>query len=298
MSDSIQNRRNSLLFRIAPTPSGFLHDGNAANFVAVWTLAKLFEGRVLLRIDDLDRARFRKDYVDDIFKTIEWLDLDIDIGPSGAEDFISNWSQHGRMDIYEKFLDYLANDDRVYGCSCSRTSHHECHCRQKSGSKKPGSDFSLKFHTRPDQVTCFTDLMKGTICKKASEVIGDFIIRKKDGSPSYQLASVADDVHFGVTHIIRGEDLLPSTIAQLELSRKNPWNSFCAVHFLHHRLITGDDMNKLSKSAGDGTGRPQEKSNSRMAKVVRIAGLFIGLRTDADHPLRLLEECREQGLSF
>lgn len=298
MSDSIQNKRNSLLFRIAPTPSGFLHDGNAANFVAVWTLAKLFEGRVLLRIDDLDRARFRKEYVDDIFKTIEWLDLDIDIGPSGMEDFISNWSQQGRLDIYEKFLEYLINDERVYRCTCTRTSHDKCNCRQIFNNNQPAAGFSLKFHPRPGHDTCFTDLLNGVVCKNASDIIGDFIIRKKDGLPSYQLASVADDVHFGVTHIVRGEDLLPSTIAQLELSRNTPWSSFCSVHFLHHRLLTGDDMAKLSKSAGDGMGRPREKSNSRKSAVVRAAALFLGVDSDADHPLRFLEECRDRGLSF
>ena len=85
--------KNTLKTRLAPTPSGFLHIGNGAAFVATWALARAFEGKILLRIDDLDAERMRPEYIEDIFKTLDWLGLDWDEGPFSVGDFFKNWSE-------------------------------------------------------------------------------------------------------------------------------------------------------------------------------------------------------------
>jgi len=284
------------VFRIAPTPSGYLHDGNAANFLVVWILARLLNGRILLRIDDLDRARFRTEYLNDIFRTIDWLGIDIDFGPSSNQDFHSNWSQHKRMEIYEQFIEYMQEDSRVYPCSCTRSNLKECNCRQIATHNEYTENSALKFHVESGRITCFKDMLKGDICINTLEITRDFIIRKKDGLPSYHLASVADDIHFGITHIVRGADLMASTIAQVELCKHTPWSHFSSIKFFHHELIRHADGNKLSKSAGDTSGRPIEKSEIRKAALCMLAANFLGKDTEAKSPEELLNECRKEDL--
>jgi glutamyl/glutaminyl-tRNA synthetase len=111
--------------RLAPTPSGFLHLGNGASFVATWALARAYEGHILLRIDDLDAERMRTEYLNDVFQTLDWLGLDWDEGPFSTDDFTKNWSQHLRLDAYEKALQDLQKTGDLYVCNCSRKDIRE-----------------------------------------------------------------------------------------------------------------------------------------------------------------------------
>ena len=90
--------------RIAPTPSGYLHLGNAFNFLFTWLVCKKLNGKLSLRIDDLDQARMRSEYLEDIFRTIDWLGISIDEGPSGPDDHLSNYSQVHRLALYEEAI--------------------------------------------------------------------------------------------------------------------------------------------------------------------------------------------------
>lgn len=217
--------------------------------------------KILLRIDDIDAARKRSDYVEDIFHTLDWLQIPIDIGPSSPDEFEQNWSQHHRLPLYEQTLHSLAASGRVYGCPHSRAeiaaastdgqyplalragamplSQPETPWRLRTESGEPGTTTAF----RPQQPF---DLQQIEI-QDVFATMRDFVVRRRDGLPAYQICSIADDAHFGVTHVIRGADLLPSTAAQTVLQRllKLP-ETAC----WHHPLIWGPDGQKLSKSAG------------------------------------------------
>ena len=106
--------------RFAPTPSGYLHIGNGFNFVLTWLHARTRGGNILLRIDDLDKGRVRPEYVEDVFRTLDWLGLDWDEGPFGPSDLERKWSQHLRLDRYRSAIDELAFREIAFACALSR----------------------------------------------------------------------------------------------------------------------------------------------------------------------------------
>jgi glutamyl/glutaminyl-tRNA synthetase len=118
--------------RIAPTPSGFLHIGNALSFALTASFAKKTGAKILLRIDDLDRARVNQQYIQDIFDTLNFLEIPWDEGPRDMQEYETTWSQVQRMDIYQSALHQLKESGAVYACSCSRTHVHTCTCRGKN----------------------------------------------------------------------------------------------------------------------------------------------------------------------
>lgn len=240
--------------RLAPTPSGFLHRGNAANFALNSLLAK--EGELLLRIDDLDRSRFREEYLADIFTVVDWLGITITEGPRSAADFADNWSQETRMPAYHHALESLRTCPAVFACPCTRkelaSGSHAHDCRA-GNIDLDAANVAWRIDTRryaepltiPDMVS-----MEG-FWVAPHHAISDFVIRKKDGRPSYQLACTVDDVFFGITHVGRGQDLLPSTAAQAILSELLGYGPlFDRIRFVHHPLLLAEDESKLSKSAG------------------------------------------------
>lgn len=248
--------------RIAPTPSGFLHLGNVFSFVLTWLIVRQNRGHLLLRIDDLDTQRRKMAYLDDIFSTLEWLELDYDEGASGAEDFLQNFSQEKRLPEYEKLLDelLLSNPPLIFECNCSRAEIqlqspnglYAGTCRDKIvqiGSKMGKINSSWRIKVPTEKIT-FKDILQREIKISLAECIGDFVIRKKDGFPAYQLASLSDDVKFGINYIVRGEDLSHSTAAQLFLAQVLDKKEFTKATFLHHPLLLTSDNQKLSKSAG------------------------------------------------
>lgn len=243
--------------RIAPTPSGFLHAGNAFNFLVTDRLAKALGAKVLLRIDDLDAERVRPEYVEDIFHSLDWLGIKPDEGPSGPEDFARNWSQQHRIERYKEFAEGLRKQGALYACSCSRTELEEMtrtgavhHCRVRDPEAlEPGTPWRLRIPEHcPVEVPGFDG--GSTTVDLAPMMQDPVILQRESGRPSYQVASLCDDVDRGITFIVRGEDLLPSTACQLLLARLLGEVAFARVLFHHHPLALGADGQKLSKSAG------------------------------------------------
>ncbi|MEM9527693.1 MAG: glutamate--tRNA ligase family protein [Bacteroidota bacterium] len=242
--------------RLAPTPSGFLHFGNAANFALNALLAQRTDGRLLLRIDDLDRGRFREEYLAEIFRVIDWLELTVTDGPRNAADFHARWSQEHRMPEYEKALEELSRSPLVFGCPCSRkelaTGRHAHGClEQKIDLAEKGVAWRINTRQLAEYLH-LPDLVRAKpFTIRFHEEMPDFAIRKKDGRPSYQLACTVDDVLFGITHVGRGEDLLASTAVQAVLSDLLGYEPlFKRIQFVHHPLVEGVGGEKLSKSAG------------------------------------------------
>jgi glutamyl/glutaminyl-tRNA synthetase len=238
--------------RIAPTPSGFLHLGNALSFALTAALARKTGAKILLRIDDLDRDRINPLYVQDIFDTLNFLEIPWDEGPRDITDYQSNWSQLQRLDDYNKALQQLKEQGNVFACRCSRA--------QLQGSVYPGTcrdenipldapDVSWRLYTDDKELTINT-LNNGAVTTILPDAMKDFIVRKKDGYPAYQLASLIDDINFGVDLVVRGQDLYPSTIAQHYLADVLELDAFKNITFHHHLLLMESAEKKLSKSAG------------------------------------------------
>lgn len=242
--------------RLAPTPSGFLHAGNGASFVLAWKLAREAGGRVLLRIDDLDAERARPEYVQDIFDTLHWLGVDWDEGPGNAGELASQWSQHLRMGSYLELVHQLRAGGHLYACTCSRKdvaertggTEYDGHCRDRNRPLDlPGCRWRLRL---PAGATVAMRTWPAGRVRELPLDMPDPVIRQQNGRPSYQVASLADDVRFGVDLVVRGTDLLPSTAIQLYLAELLGKRAFKEVRFLHHPLLLGAAGAKLSKSLG------------------------------------------------
>lgn len=242
--------------RIAPTPSGFLHLGNALSFWITEALATKHNARLLLRIDDMDRERVDPAFIDDIFETLDFLDIQWDEGPRNPMDFEANYSQVHRMDLYRRALQKLVDSGMVYACTCSRKQ-----IENEFGGRYPGTCRFKKIplDTRGAAWRLDTDRAADVLVKNPDgiitqtpfpDVMNQFVVRKKDGFPAYQLTSVVDDLHFGIDLIVRGADLWPSTLAQLFLAKCLGESRFLDVAFYHHPLLLLPDGTKLSKSAG------------------------------------------------
>ncbi|WP_088843765.1 glutamate--tRNA ligase family protein [Hymenobacter gelipurpurascens] len=274
--------------RLAPTPSGFLHLGNAVNFTLTWLLVRRAEGQLHLRIDDLDRARFRPAYLENIFRTLEWLGLDYDHGPNGPDDFERHYSQRYFLGHYKAALQVAqaTYPGLFYACRCSRTELARLALLdgRYPGTCRPvqlpidATDVAWRAHVPEAAQISFPDLGQGPMVVPLGQSLGDFVVRKKDGVAAYQVASVLDDVRLGTTLIVRGLDLLPSTAAQLWLGQYLPKaEGFQKTQFLHHGLLADEHGQKLSKStqAGHQRGILAEASGPQMvyAAVARLLGL-------------------------
>ena len=219
--------------RLAPTPSGLLHEGNALNFILTWWYIRFHSGELYLRIDDSDSSRVRDKYLENIFKVIEWLGIDYDSGPMSIEDHKKNFSQTHKTDYYfQELRSSMGNE--LFACVCSRKDLAD-------SIGYPGTCLNLNLKHEP--------MLSALRCKL--ECPGEFekmILWRKDNAPSYQLVSVLEDRDCGITDIIRGVDLLGSSNFQRDL-----FSYFSKVSFpkvFHHQLITDLDSSKLSKSQG------------------------------------------------
>jgi glutamyl/glutaminyl-tRNA synthetase len=264
--------------RIAPTPSGYLHLGNALSFALTASLAKQTHAKILLRIDDLDRDRINPSYVQDIFDTLNFLEIPCNDGPRNMQEYETVWSQLYRMDIYRTALLQLKQNDAVYACQCSRTQIQTCTCRDKNiPLDTPNTSWRLRTDERELSIKTLND---GVVETTLPAAMKDFIVKKKDGYPAYQLTSLVDDLHYGVDLIIRGEDLLPSTIAQHYLADVLQLPGFQNITFHHHPLLMESADKKLSKSAGATSIKYLREQGKAAMDVYGQIGTMIGTRKD------------------
>lgn len=260
--------------RIAPTPSGFLHLGNVLSFVKTVSIARQVGAKVLLRIDDLDKGRVEIEYVQDIFDTLNFLELPWDEGPKNVEEFEEAWSQVHRMELYRKALEVLREEGKLYACSCSRAQV----LRENADGTYPGTCADKGMSLDTDNVSWRLRTGEGGITKvRVPVTMKDFVVRKKDGFPAYQLTSVMDDLFYNVDLIVRGEDLWASTIAQHFLAEKlGKGEEFGTIGFYHHSLLMADGERKLSKSAGDTSIRYLRKQGLKKKDVYTMIAKMRG----------------------
>ncbi|HET9604429.1 MAG TPA: glutamate--tRNA ligase family protein [Gemmatimonadales bacterium] len=236
--------------RYAPSPTGYLHVGHVRNAVWTWDVAREWNGRVVLRIEDHDNTRCREEYVDALREDLDWLGFVPDEeAPRQSE----------RQARYEEVLEHLRARELAYVCACSRKDIAELAgdafneetrypgtCRELG--LEPGPGRGWRVIMEPGSET-FTDLLLGEMAQDPSRQCGDMLIRDRLGNWTYQFAVTVDDMDQGIDLVIRGEDLLSSTGRQLRLARMLGRQQMPL--FLHHPLIFKPGGEKLSKASGD-----------------------------------------------
>ena len=248
--------------RFAPSPSGRMHLGNAFSCLLAWLSARSAGGRIILRHEDLDPARCRREYADKIEEDLCWLGLDWDEGGSrGGEGYY----QSSRRELYRQFLEVLDEKGLIYPCFCTRADLHAASAPHTSDGTPvySGACRSLspeqqreRAKTRtpalrarvPDRALSFTDGLQGPYTVELARDCGDPILRRSDGVHAYQLAVVVDDALMGVNQVVRGRDLLSSTPWQLWLQEEL---GFSHPAYVHVPLLLSGDGKRLSKRDGD-----------------------------------------------
>lgn len=236
--------------RFPPSPTGALHLGGARTALFNWLFARHHGGVFVLRLEDTDRERSKLEHVDSILEAMEWLGLDHDEGP---------YYQTKRFDRYKEAVDGLLAKGRAYWCHCSSEElkqkreqamktggkpMYDGTCRNKGLGPAPGA--VVRFKGPKDGNTAWNDLVKGPITWENSE-LDDLVIWRSDGSPTYHLAVVVDDIDMGMTHIIRGDDHVSNTPRQILLYQAMGAD---LPKFAHIPMILGPDKAKLSKRHG------------------------------------------------
>ncbi|MEE4137317.1 MAG: glutamate--tRNA ligase family protein [Desulforhopalus sp.] len=279
-SEQIGSPHNPPRSRIAPTPSGHLHLGNAVNFLITWVLVRQRGGRLKLRIDDADSARCRPEYIEDIFRQLDWLGLDWDEGPEGPGDLRERYSQRLRFGRYRVMLVGLRQAGHTYFCGCSRAE-----IREQVGSgvypglcrRRPSRDGDLVERLLVPENTLI-EVEKKRIDLASS--MGDFVLWRRDDSPAYQLASLADDLDDGINFIVRGSDLLVSSAAQIFLAGLLGRKSFARIRFHHHRLLVGHDGAKLSKSDQALSLEGMRRLGATRRDIYQAAAPYLGMAAE------------------
>jgi glutamyl-tRNA synthetase len=242
--------------RFAPSPTGRLHLGNARTAFLAWLQARAAGGTFLLRIEDLDRSRSREEYLEDLFRDLEYLGLTWDEEPI---------FQSRRGEAYRAALEDLHKLGRVYECFCSRSEIARAasapHGAADDGPRYPGTCANLEANAAEEKrlrrppalrfrargVTALVDRVCGPYRQDVGAVLGDFVVQRTDGIASYQLAVVVDDAHSGITDVLRGDDLLASTPRQLQLYEAL---ALRAPAFAHVPLLVEPAGHRLAKREG------------------------------------------------
>ncbi len=246
--------------RLAPSPTGGLHLGHARTFLAAWLAARSQGGRVILRIEDLDASRARAEATQGAIDDLRWLGLDWDEGPDVGGPS-PPYIQSQRLDRYNDALASLKAREMVYPCTCTRAEiqrmasapHAEdegpsypgtCAYRSASDADTLGdAPFAWRFRV-PDGPVAWHDLFQGRREGWPSLDGGDFLVARNGQGASYQLAVVADDASMGMTQVIRGDDLIPSTPRQILLYQAFGYR---VPTFGHVPLVIGSDGRRLAK---------------------------------------------------
>lgn len=251
--------------RFAPSPTGYMHLGNAWSFLVCWLAARKKNGRLVLRIEDIDPDRSKPEFVDGIIEDLHWLGLDWDEGADIGGEY-EPYTQSESTSLYERVIDALQKDGLVYPCFCTRkelrslasaphmsdygSAYPELclHLSDKERKEREatGRRSAMRLHCEKDEIG-FTDVLHGDCCMSWNECGGDFPLRRSDGVFAYQLAVVVDDIRQGITQIVRGEDILHCTPRQVYLYELFGCTS---PEYIHLPLVVDHEGERLAKRHG------------------------------------------------
>jgi glutamyl-tRNA synthetase len=296
------------LGRLAPSPTGALHLGNARSFLLAWLSVRQQSGTLILRLEDIDSPRVKPWAVEQTIEDLRWLGLDWDQGPDiGGPN--APYVQTERRHRYSQVLDDLIHAKVVYRCYCTRSevaaaasAPHEyawpgvfesttnlvpleglvypgiCRTDENFGHEKTPSHKPFAWRWMfTDQTVEWMDQVLGLQRANPSLQLGDFVIGKSDGTPSYQLAVAVDDHDMGVTEVVRGNDLVPSTYRQLAILEHLGWN---APSYAHLPLIIGTDGRRLAKRHGDTRLSHFRQMGIRAETIVGYLAWSVGLQAE------------------
>lgn len=276
--------------RLAPSPTGALHLGNARTFLVNWAIARQRGWRIVLRIEDLDGPRVKAGAVESCVETLRWLGIDWDEGP---------WTQSDDLRPHAHAMGRLAAAGLAYPCELTRAQIEEAasapHEPGVEGVEGVGAESRFPSELRPPGVAPrgfddpntnwrltvpggevgFGDGFMGPVRRTPAASVGDFVIWTRRGQPAYQLAVVVDDHRQGVTQVVRGDDLLDSAGRQLLLYRALGYLPEPA--YTHLPLVVGPDGRRLAKRHGDTRLTAYREAGTRVERVVGLLGYWCGI---------------------
>jgi glutamyl-tRNA synthetase len=235
--------------RFAPSPTGYLHIGGARTALFNWLFARQQGGQFVLRIEDTDTERSRPELIDVIFQALEWLGLDWDGSPV---------HQSERSELYAAAIEKLLADGSAYWCDCTPDAAkaraeqrggppgYDGFCRDRG--LGPGEGHVVRFRVPDEGTTAFDDVIRGHVSFENAN-LEDFVIQRSNGTPMFHLANAVDDADQGISHVIRGEDLINVTPKVLLL--RDALHITDALTFAHLPLIVNEKRQKLSKRRDD-----------------------------------------------
>lgn len=274
--------------RLAPSPTGALHLGNARTFLVNWLMARKSGWRIMLRIEDIDGPRIKPGAADGLIHDLQWLGLDWDNGPVYQSD---------RKSFYDSALEQLRAAGKTYPCVCSRkeveaaasaphaedgSTAYPGTCRGRfadagAATLSAGRAPAIRFAVDDKERVEFVDRYSGPHSFDVAKQSGDFVIAKADGTPAYQLAVVVDDAAMNVTDVVRGDDLLDSTPRQILLYRALGIADKVPNYF-HLPLVVGTDGRRLAKRHGDTRLASYRAAGVSAGRVVALLARWCGLQ--------------------
>ena len=251
--------------RYAPSPTGEPHLGNMRTALFSWLLARHYGGQFFLRIEDTDQARYVESGIEAQMEALHWLGLTWDEGPDVGGPY-APYTQSERLETYREHAQKLIAEDHAYLCYCSperleevrkaqqarkEPPRYDRHCRdlspeERRAAEAQGSRPVVRFKTPLDGETVAHDVLRGSVVFQ-NETLDDFVLLKSDGYPTYHLAAQVDDHLMGTTHVLRGEEWLPSAPRHFLVYQAFGWEP---PVFAHLSRILGPDRSKLSKRHG------------------------------------------------
>lgn len=289
----------TVVTRFAPSPTGYLHIGGLRTALYAYLFARQNKGKFILRIEDTDQKRYVEGAEQSLQDVLKWFDLNWDEGP---------YFQSQRTELYRKYAQELLEKGKAYRCFCSeeeleamradQTAHkiapkYDRRCHELSPEKIQAKlDAKLPFVIRqfiPYEDLNFTDIIRGEMHFHGRDV-DDQVLIKSDGFPTYHLANVVDDHDMGITHVIRGEEWLPSTPKHLWLYRDLGWTP---PTFAHLPLLLNPDRTKLSKRQGDVAAEDYIKKGYLKEAIINFIA-FLGWNPGTEEDLFTLDQLVER----
>jgi len=295
----------SYVGRLAPSPTGAQHIGNARTYLVAWLACRQVGGKLLLRIEDLDTPRTKPGATAQAIEDLRWLGLDWDASEPG----MTFTYQSNRETRYSDVLQQLKMSELVYPCTCTRaevenaaSAPHEstldgaiypgtCSHRNSLGAEeldRKGIKYAWRFRM-PSGIRAWTDCLYGEQTLNAKDQLGDFVVGRSYGVTAYQLAVVVDDHDFGINHVVRGNDLIFSTYRQIAIYEGLGWET---PEWLHLPLVVGPDGRRLAKRHGDTRLAHYRERGIGPEQIVGYLAVTLGLRNHIESvtPKVLLSE--------
>ncbi|MET3618097.1 nondiscriminating glutamyl-tRNA synthetase [Peptoniphilus olsenii] len=301
--------------RFAPSPTGYLHIGGLRTALYNYLYAKKHGGEAILRIEDTDRTRYVEGAIENLIESLEWAGISHDEGVCVENGEVTQRGEFGpyiqsqRLDIYQKYVDELIEKGHAYYCFCSKERLDNLREEQRIKGKVPkydglcrgipleeakkrieaGEDYVVRLKLPKDKDIIFNDLVRGKV-RINSDEMDDQVLMKSDGFPTYHLAVVVDDHLMGITHVVRGEEWLPSTPKHVYLYECFGWD---APTFVHLPTVLNKDRKKLSKRQGDVSVEDFRKRGYLPEGIVNYLAL-VGWSPEDGNEILTMDELKEK----